>query len=258
MRLGCLGSLAEASKIKDAGFDYIEIHVQDVLKGHQASRQWDKSSPKLKAIGLPIEAASHLLPNDLQVVGNNRCIQKLQDYMQRVSKRAQVLGVKTFIFGSGMARHRDQEVEQGLADLQIQEFVDMAGQICKHHHIDFVVEHLSCQQTNMLNTLEQVKKLCQIINHPNVLAMVDYRQFYDQQEPESSLLEMGSLIRHAHIQPMTNDQEAYDHYLAFFRLLHQIGYDGRITLTSGAKASLWIEHKAAAQKLRQACDQAGR
>ncbi len=258
MKLGCFGALSQAQKIKDAGFDYLEINVQDVLKGHQASTQWDKDSPNPNLVPIPIQTACFLLPDHLQVIGENRCPIKLQDYIQRVAKRAEKLGIKSFIFGSGMARHRDQGVDPLLADLQIQEFVDMAGQICKHHNIDFIVAHLSCTQTNMLNTLEEVKNLCKKINHKNVLAMVDHKQYLEQKEPESSILDIAQLINHIYVRPLDENPPSHQDYLKFFTLLRKIDYDGRITVTTQHDNITQEQRTHCVQMLRQAWQQACR
>ena len=258
MKLGCFGALSQATQINDAGFDYLEIHAQEVLKGHQASTQWDKESPNPNKLPLPIQTASFLLPSHLQVIGDNRCNIKLQNYMQRVSKRAEKLGIKSFIFGSGMARHRDQNVDPILADLQIQEFVDMAGQICKHHNIDFIVAHLSCTQTNMLNTLEEVKNLCKKINHKNVLAMIDHQQYISQKEPDIAILDLTQILNHIYVSPLEPDAPTPKDYQKFFALLQKTGYDGRITVTTQQDNITPDQHIQCIQMLRQAWQQADR
>ncbi len=54
---------------------------------------------------LPISAANSLVPGDLKIVGPVVDFERLRKYIGNVTARAQRVGMKTLVFGSGGARN---------------------------------------------------------------------------------------------------------------------------------------------------------
>ncbi len=238
MKLGCCGTIDQAAEMKAAGFTYVEIHVQNVLKGEISSAEWEKTRPDPSKFVLPTPAANCLVPGSLPVVGPNRDLAKLQDYIQHVARRAQLLGLRTLVFGSGGARKCPPDLGLGKAMDQLVEFTHMAGEVCSHHGVTIVIEHLNQSETNTINKLSQELELIKRANHPNVLALVDSYHYGLEKETDLALLSLEGVLAHVHvaepidrIQPGGHGQasgKAYD-FVHFFRLLRRIGYDGLIS-----------------------------
>ncbi len=238
MKLGCCGSLDQAAEIKAAGFTFLEVNVQSVLKGETPGDVWDKTRPDPATFALPIPAANCLVPGSLPIVGPNRDMAKLQHYMEHVAKRAQLLGLKTLVFGSGGARKCPPDLGLGKAMDQIAEFTRMAGEVCSHHGVTIVVEHLNQGETNTINKLSQELELIQRVSHPNVRALVDSYHYGLEKETDLSLLALEGTLAHVHVaEPIDRIQpgghgignsKSYD-FIHFFRLLRRIGYDGLIS-----------------------------
>lgn len=265
MRLGCCGSLEDLAAIKDAGFDFLEINVQGVLRGDEPSATWDAAAPDPDKLGLPIEAANSLVPATRPIVGPGRDFGGLQDYMQRVAKRAERLGIQRLVFGSGGARKRPDGVDPVAAGAQIAEFTRMAGEVCAHHGITLVVEHLHRGETNTLNSLAECRTLCEEVDHPRVAMLVDSYHLGLEGEDDAAVLDLGGTLKHVHVaevvgrlQPGAHGgaSDAFD-FEHFFALLRKLGYDERISVEARWAKPIAEAGRACVAYLRQTWDRAG-
>lgn len=267
MKLGCCGSFDKAAEIKAAGFTFLELNVQGVLKGDMSSEEWDKTRPDPATFVLPTPAANGLVPATLPIVGPDRDMTKLQDYMQRVAKRAQLLGLQSLVFGSGGARRCPPDIGLSKAMDQIAEFTSMAGDVCSHHGVTIVIEHLNQKETNTLNKLSQERELIQRVNHPNVRALVDSYHYGLEKETDLALLGLEGLLAHVHvaepidrIQPGAHEPgsgKAFD-FVHFFRLLRRIGYDGLISFEGKWSAPIAEAGPKCVAYMQECWDKAGR
>ncbi len=71
MRWGCCGTIEQAREIKDAGFDFLEVNVQHVLRGDVPDSIWTATAPDPAAMPLPIEAANCLVPATRGPIGGS-------------------------------------------------------------------------------------------------------------------------------------------------------------------------------------------
>lgn len=246
MRLGCCGTLDAAAAIKSAGFDFLEVGVQPVLRGDEPSSTWDKTAPDPKKLPLPIEAANGLVPAARPIIGPKRDPAGLQDYMQRVAKRGERVGIKRFVFGSGGARRRPDGVDDATAWTHLVEFTRMAGEVCAHHGITLVIEHLNKNETNTLNALAECQQLCEQVDLPSVRMLVDSYHYGLENETDDAVVALGDTLRHVHIAEVEKRIEPGGHgtpagspgspsfdFDSFFCTLRKIGYDERVSLECG-------------------------
>ncbi|MEX0776804.1 MAG: sugar phosphate isomerase/epimerase family protein [Phycisphaeraceae bacterium] len=268
MRVGCCGGLEQAQAVKDAGFDFLEVNVQSVLKGDLASSEWDKAAPDPAKFVLPVEAANCLVPGSRPIIGPQRDLAGLQDYMQRVAKRAQRLGITRLVFGSGGARKRPEGVDQDTADKHLAEFSRMAAEACAHHDVIVVIEHLNVGETNTLNKLAQARHLADKVGHPALAVLVDSYHYALEKENDEAIIELGDRIRHVHVaepvqrvQPgahgaMAHSPDAYD-FAHFFCLLRKAGYGERISFEGKWSQPIEKVGRQCVELLRDAWDKAG-
>src|SRR5699024_2942940 len=134
-----------------------------------------------------------LLPSDLPVVGAQRDLEALKKYMRHVAKRANQLGIKILVFGSGKARYRSDDVDDQTANNHLAEFCDIAGNSCANNDVTLVIEHLNKEETNTINSLAQEKKLIEQTNNKAVTALVDSYHYGLENEDDQALLDLGNL-----------------------------------------------------------------
>jgi len=240
MRWGCCGSVDMAAAIKDAGFDFLEVGVQGVLRGDVDDATWAAEAPNVDRLGLPIEAANSLVPGKLPVIGPDRDLGTLSQYLARVAERARRLGIERIVFGSGGARRRPETVDITTADHHLRDFCKLAADACAKHDIVLVIEHLHKGETNTLNHLAEARRLCDAVRHPALALLVDSYHYGIEKETDEAVLKLGDRLRHVHVaEPVDRIQpgghlhtgkakESFD-FIHFFTLLHKIGYDERVS-----------------------------
>lgn len=264
MRWGCCGSIDQANTIRDAGFDFLEVNVQAVLRGDESDAEWTKAAPKVSALPLPIEAANSLVPATRPIIGPGRDVKGLTDYLGRVTRRAKQLGITRLVFGSGAARKRPNEVDEITAMTHLREFTRIAGDACAANDIILVIEHLHRGETNTLNSLASCLQLQNDVDHPAVMMLVDSFHYGLEREDDQALLDLDGTLKHVHVaEPVGRGQpgavavgdEPFDFDL-FFSLLCKIGYNDRVSIEA-----VWTEPIAQAgpvalELLKAACERA--
>ena len=267
MRLGCFGGICDAIEIEAAGFDFLEAIALDVLRGEVSTSEWAAAAPDPDKLPLPIEAANCLLPREMPVIGPDRDMAGLQKYIDRVTKRARMLGIRRLVFGSSGARRRPDGVDPETASRHLREFTRMAGEACAGQSIVLVIEHLHSKFCNTLNKLAETKALCDEVALPNVGVLVDNYQFALEKEDDRSLLDLGQRLKHIHLAepvdrvqpgahgPFAPGGKSFD-FEHFFVLLHRIGYTDPISVEARWNAPIGEAGAACVSMLRQTWERA--
>lgn len=238
MRLGCCGTLDHSLNLKESGFDFIEVNIQKVLQGNVDDDTWNAQEINPDNFALPVEVANCLLPSTLPVIGDDRNLNELQQYMERVTRRAKFLGIKVLVFGSGAARRRPEQFDKSKATNQLIDFCRLAGDACGESQVQLVIEHLNRKETNTINSLSDEKELIDYVNHPCVTALVDTYHYGLEGDSDQDLLKLNEKIQHVHVAEVVNRYQpgAYEHsneaynFKHFFALLQKINYSGRVSI----------------------------
>ncbi len=263
MKIGCCGGIAQAQALKEAGFEYLEVNVQQLLKGDEDDAAWAKQAPDVDALPLPLEAANCLVPGHHKLVGPTRDLATLKSYMQRVTKRAKQLGISRLVLGSGGARQRPDDVPYAVAFEQIAEFARVAGDCAAAHDIVIVIEHLNGKECNMIVKLEEEARLIAAAAHPAVAALVDSYHFGLESEGSASFALIAKDLQHAHVAEPVNRVEPGAHgssgfdFVGFFADLRRAGYDQRVSFEGKWSAGPEVSAPRCVAAIREAWDAAG-
>ena len=234
MQLGICTSVDNSAIMKEQGWDYVEEGVQGLLAPLMEDADW-KGLEKARTSKLPIPAANVLVHGSFKVTGPEASIEKLTGYMTRVLERAGKVGMKTLVFGSGGARNIPDGFDRAVARRQIIDFLKMSAPIAQRNGITLVAEHLNKGECNVLNSVAEAMEYVKEVNHPNFQCLVDSYHFWLENESLDSLKSAMPWIKHVHVAHRdgrfapTSDAVGSD-YSAFFKVLKQGGYDGRISV----------------------------
>ena len=266
MRIGWCGKIEDAGIYAAAGFDYLEVMANPVFGGLEES--WTK--PDTSGLALPIETSNCLLPGALKVVGSERDMGKLRQYMERATTRAAGMGVEVMVFGGGGSRVRPDDMPEKTAMKQIAEFVAMAVDVAAASSVSIALEHLTRKETNTLNKLEQVMRIVEMVDDDRLGVLVDSYHFGLEDESEEMLFEIGERLIHVHVAepidriepgghgPYGESDKAFD-FESFFCALRKIGYDRRVSVeVAGLTGPVGQSAAAAAKFLKSMWKAAGR
>lgn len=134
MKLGCCASLWEDMilKLPAAGADYAEAGFSSLM-----GKSLDQVRPRaaqLEKAGVSLESMNVLFPGDFRLTGPQADFSAVDSYLEENLPKAQALGVKVVVFGSGGARRVPEGFPQEEAFAQLVE-------LCREHIAPAVAAH---------------------------------------------------------------------------------------------------------------------
>lgn len=246
MQFGVCTSIEKSPVMKEAGWDFIEEHVQNLLQGHLPESEW-KGPERLRAAALPVYAANCLVPGAMKITGPEADLSRLEAYMRTVLDRAARMGMKTLVFGSGGARKVPDGWDPRQARRQILDFGRMATSLAEGHGITLVLEPLNRKECNVITSVTEAMTYVREIGRPGFACLVDSYHFWLNNEPLEDLRPAVPWIRHVHVSdadrtPPGNSGKSS--YRPFFRALKEGGYSGPLSVeASGFQAEVGFARK---------------
>jgi sugar phosphate isomerase/epimerase len=233
---GICTSPHQADAVRAAGWEYVEAQAQPLLQGLLPDAQWTGRAVA-EACPLPIPACNVLVPGELKITGPHAGPARLSEYMGRVVRRAAIVGVRTLVLGSGVARQIPDGFDRSTAVEQIVRFARTSAELADPHGVTIVAEPLNRGECNVLNSVAEAMQVVRAVDHPCFRCLVDSYHFWLEDEPLEHLVEALPSIAHVHVADRDGrtapGQSGTSDYLPFFRVLKRAGYAGRISVEAG-------------------------
>jgi sugar phosphate isomerase/epimerase len=233
MQFGICTSVVNSSAVKAAGWDFVEENVQTFLQGLVPDEQW-QGERIAAAAAVPILAANCLVPAELKITGPAADLDKLRQYMTRVTVRAKKCGIGTLVFGSGGARNIPEGFDRAHALRQITDFARMSADLAAQAGVLIVAEHLNRRECNVLNTVGEAESIVRQVNSPNFQNLVDCYHFWLENERPEDLKKAMPFIRHVHVSDLEGrlapGETGKSDFRPFFKILKSAGYNRAISV----------------------------
>lgn len=229
MRFGFCCRPQDGALAADAGYDFIELHVQRDLVPEAPEANFAPLRAAIQASPLPALGANCFLPGKLKVVGPAVDPAAQDRYAEVALHRAAEVGMRFIVLGSGGARGVPEGFDHGEARKQFVDFARRAGTFAVRAGVVIVLEPLNRAEVNFLNHTAEGADLVREIAHPGVQLLVDSWHWSQEQEGPADILAGAGLYRHTHV--ATHGRRAIPgveptDYAVFFRALKDCGYDG--------------------------------
>jgi D-psicose/D-tagatose/L-ribulose 3-epimerase len=230
--VGCFARLEGTAieEVEAAGFEFAEIGLRNAVALTDA--EFDQLVARVQALGLPVLAAINFLPPELKVVGPEVDKAKQDEYLAKAFARAQRLGIKVVVFGSGKSRTPPEGFAPGEAHKQLVEFGKRAARLAQKHKIVIGIEPLGAAEAGTINKVEEAVDLARKVSHPAFGLTVDYYHLTQAGEAPAVLLKARKRLYHVRIAnpagrafPLAASEADY---AAFYEVLKKIGYRGGI------------------------------
>jgi sugar phosphate isomerase/epimerase len=233
MQLGVCADPKYAPALADAGFIFIELHVQNHLKTLEGEEAFQAELARIQAAPLPATVANCFVPGNLKITGPEADLSQLEPYVETALSRAQRAGIEMIVFGSGGARRIPEGFDREQAWGQLVDFGKMVGPIAAEHEVTVVVEPLNVRECNVLTTVGESGRYVMDVNHPNFLLLVDAYHWLRDEDSFDDILQYGPLLRHVHVATEASRLppgfEPCD-FGEFFRALKLTDYDGPVSI----------------------------
>ncbi len=236
MRFGICTSFREIQALDTITFDYLEESVHRFLIPEKPHEDFADRLRDARNISIPIEAANSFLPADLPLIETPQHPidrPRIERYVQTALQRAEQVGIRVIVFGSGGARKNPPGYDRAAATQQIIDHLATWSVWARNHGVTIVLEPLQYEETNTLNTVaESGAAVATIANSGAKLLADTYHMACNDEDPET-LVPWGSLLTHVHVAekqdraaPGTNGED----FRPYFSALRRAGYDQRISI----------------------------
>jgi sugar phosphate isomerase/epimerase len=223
----------DAAALAEAGFEFVELHVQRHLKPEKSEAAFLPQLKRIQAAALLCVAANCFIPAHLKITGPQVDFDGLTRYVEVACERAQHAGIETIVFGSGGARTIPDGFDRQQAWGQLVDFGRMLGPVAQRHGVTIAVEPLNRRETNVLNATADCARYVREVDHPSVKLLIDGYHWALECESVADIVAAGPLLCHAHIATyqtrLAPGLEPCD-FEPFFQGLKDGGYDGRISI----------------------------
>ena len=223
----------------EVGYEGIEVapftlgeHVDDISADRRAEIRGIAQEAGLDVVGL------HWLlvtPEGLHTTTPDASVRRRSwDYIVKLAAFCADLGGDVMIFGSPGQRSSDGiSVEQAVENLT--EGLRDVAPLMAEHGVRLLLEPLSSDQTDVINTLGEALDVVRAVDHPAVSTMFDFHNTADETEPLSVLVDAYyDHVGHIQIQEMDGTYlgtgDAVETFPAALRVFRDRGYDGWISL----------------------------
>lgn len=230
---GCAGADHFDTAVR-LGFDYYEMEVTEISQMDDAKF----AALKVHVLASPIRCrAFRSLIRKFQVVGETAAAQQrdVKAYLESNLDRCRQLGGRVVVWGSSQSRNVPAGFSRDTAWQQIQDFLNVLGDIARLNNLTIGIEPLRKQECNIINTAAEALKLAREVNHPNVKIIVDFYHLRQENEDPEILRIAQKDIVHLHFaNPMgrrwPHSAGEDPQYRRFFSLVKDIGYQGGLSL----------------------------
>src|SRR5688572_16389244 len=228
--------LADIDKLAAWGFDYAEPAMSQTMT--LTDEEFAAAVKKVRSTKIRVEVMNWFVPPEIKLTGPAVNPDQIQSYLEKALARAEKLGAKVIVFGSGGARAVPEGFPRDHAWKQLVDFLRRTGAIIARNRYGMVIgiEPMQKAESNIINSAAEALKLAREANHPKIRIMVDFFHLARENENPDIILEAGNNIVHLHIanphqgRIFPRDESEDERYRLFFTNLRKIGYRGRISL----------------------------
>jgi len=220
------------NQLETIGYDYIELPLAQLMELNDI--QFKKIKEKIEHSNIKCEVCNCLFPEYLKLTGSNINTHKIQKYVKNAFTRAEELGVKYIVFGSGPAKMVPDGFPMEEAWDQLIFLSKFLDSIAKKHNIIVLVEALRRVECNIVNTIGEGFKLVKEVKGNNFSLVADYYHMSIERENPEILIKVAEHIKHVHfarVEGRVFPKNIYeDSYLPFINVLKLINYCGRVSI----------------------------
>lgn len=230
IKLGVCTQIGKADKVKDAGGDYIEVGVSSFLMPLKSDAEFAANLELAKASPIPIYSCNSFFPREIKLTGPERDHVKALEYAETAFRRAQMIGIKRMVLGSGKSRDYPEGYDR---ETGIGEFMDLLrkmGPIAARYGVVVVIEPLNSKETVFLNTVAEGVEIVKRVKHKNIQCLADFYHMMLENEGPEVLVKEKKYIYHCHVAekegravPGTNDEDLTPYYNALKKARYKGG-----------------------------------
>ena len=247
---GACRPLKDAKLLKAHGYDFIETGAAAAFIPTKSDEEWKKQKDVILNCGLPLRSCNGFLPGTFRLTGPKADFEPALKYAETVLRRADEVGTKAIVFGSGGARNVPGDIcgpreQLPLPEKGVEQYTEFCKILCKRvedlQTVQIVIEPLRPNESNIINYVWQGMQIVREVNHPRLQELADIFHMICGKESACSIIDAGCHLKHCHIAcKETRQYPGYrpddaEIFKPYFDALKKIGYCGGVSCECGWK-----------------------
>lgn len=242
----CTSSATDVGLMRDIGYDFWEWNASEAFDPSKDDEWWKRRKDEIASRALPLRCCNGFIPSKFRLTGPKADHAPALDYAEKVLRRADEVGVKAVVFGSGGARNVPGDFVEGRApDLEkgVRQFTlfckALASRVSDLKSVRVAIEPLRPNESNIINYVFQGQSVCREVSSPRITLLADiFHMMMGGDDPEA-IVKAGALLTHVHIAEYSSrkfpgNNPSLDGKMApFFKALSKAGYAGGVSCECG-------------------------
>ena len=235
MRFGFCTSLDNIELVEKIGFDFIEAPLNSIHALGDA--EFDALAEKVNRMKIRVDCVNLLYPKTLSLIGPGADPAGIDAYLDKAFSRANKLGTKIAVFGSGKSRAIPESYPMHRGFAELIDVTRRTGEAAKKYGITIAIEPLNRDESNCINSLAEGAMLQAAVGSDSVGLLADLYHMRKEDEPMKYIKAIGELT-HTHIAVLAGRAcpcEMCDEIADFFTALASINYQGAMSIEGKAQ-----------------------
>ncbi|MDQ3621863.1 MAG: sugar phosphate isomerase/epimerase [Verrucomicrobiota bacterium] len=233
MQLGLYIDLEHAPILPHRQFDFIEANLQSLLIPDQDETAFNEQCELVRSLEKPVSSANRFLPPDLAIVGPEADGARLLGWANTAFCRAEVLGIRLIVWGSGATRTVPEGFPMEEAREQFLRAVSQLAPLAERHGITLAIKPVSRLNSNFITSLADGAAIVHGVGHPRVRLLANVFHMMVEEEPASEIERFAEILVHVQLAELKNRAAPGTHgddFRPHFTALKNSGYDKAIVV----------------------------
>ena len=223
----CASAPERISSARGWGFDFVEIGAGSVVP-FEPDPAWHQQRRRLEESGATITHLAGFVPAEMPLIGPYVDLARFRGYIDTVVARASEVGVRTYNWGSAVAKNVPEGWPYSRAFEQLEREAHIIADAMERHDGTCVIEPINPRECNIVYYLTDAMLLARSVGREPIRVIPDYFHMALQNEPLEHVKRVAAWLAHAHTsgpeRHFPKPSDPWDH-LGFLRALKAAGYD---------------------------------
>ncbi|MFW6249026.1 MAG: TIM barrel protein, partial [Bacteroidota bacterium] len=141
--IGICTSVDNHTKMNEHGYTFIEEGLLGFLKPLEPHESFLPNFEKAQNAEIPVYATNLFLPGHLKAVGEEPMHDEIVAYADTAFRRAEMVGIKRVVFGSGNSRRIPEGFDRDRARSQFVDLLKKLGTVAQKYDVVITIEPLN-------------------------------------------------------------------------------------------------------------------
>ena len=181
MRLGWVATADHSVRLREIGYDYIEMHLAPF--GLEDAASLSNAKQRTCDLALPCEVLSLMFPRDLRLVGDAPMLDRARRYLGFATELMVHLRAEIVVYGSGWVRNLPSGFDAGRREQQYIESLNLVADGLSGSGAVCAIEPLNRKESDIANSVDEAVHYASLVNRREIKVLADFFHMQEEREP---------------------------------------------------------------------------